>query len=59
MPVVRVLRTPDRRWRLEYLDSGLIDVVYLGHKILIRATVDQVGRRLAEAGVDPAGLVED
>lgn len=50
--------TQDRRWRVDLLDDGRWELRLHGHLILHRASMEQVGRRLAEAGVDPDELVE-
>lgn len=57
--VQRVLRTRDRQWRVEFHDDGRVDVVRHGAKVLVRATLDQVGKRLASEGLDLDELVED
>lgn len=59
MPVVRVFRTPDRRWRLEIHSDGRMTLVHLGMVVLNDASMDEIGQRLAHDGVDPDDLVED
>lgn len=54
-----MLRTRDARWRVEVRDDGLVDLFHLGALVLRRASLERVGRRLAEEGVSSKDLVED
>jgi hypothetical protein len=54
---VRILRSPDRRWRVEEHRDGwrLYDHNFL---MLTRATLDQVVNHMLDAGADPEELQE-
>ena len=56
MAVVQVLKSRDGgdvpTWRVELHDDGWCRLDYCGGPIFRRASVEQVGRYLAEAGVD-------
>ncbi len=55
---MRVLRSPDRRWRAELWPDGW-RLHHLGVQLLSRATLDQVVGRMLDDGADPSDLVED
>jgi hypothetical protein len=55
---VRVLRTPDRRWRAELRPDGW-RLTLDGFPVLTAATLDQVVAYMLDAGADPRELVED
>lgn len=57
--LVRVVRSRDRRWRLELHDNGLVDMFEAGHLVLRRATMERVAQMLAQRGVSSDELVED
>jgi hypothetical protein len=54
---VRILRSPDRRWRAEQRGDGwyLYEHDFL---VLSRATLDQVVNHMLDAGADPEELQE-
>lgn len=55
---MRVLRSPDRRWRAEERGDGWW-LFYDGALILSRVTLDAVVVQLLDGGGDPTALVED
>lgn len=59
MPVVQVLRTRDRRWRVEVRDDTRMDLFLRGHLLLRGATLDQIGEQMASDGVTVDDLVKD
>lgn len=58
MAVVRTWLTRDGRWRVDLRGDGRYDLYLHGGQILRRASLERVGERLAEGGVDPADLME-
>lgn len=59
MAVRRVLRTEDRRWRLEVRGDGRVDLLMAGMLVAQGTSMQQARQRLVDAGVDPDGMVED
>lgn len=55
---MRVLRSPDRRWRAEQRVDGWW-LFYDGALIASRTCLDHVVLELIDAGADPTTLVED
>ncbi len=54
---MRVLISPDRRWRAEQRGDGWW-LFYDGGLLLARVSLDDVVSYLIDAGVDPTALVE-
>jgi hypothetical protein len=59
MAVTRVIRSRDRRWRIEIRNNRKADLYDSGLLILRQVSLERIGQRLAEAGVNADDLLED